>query len=136
VPFALSGVALTSSTAERLVTANQDPEVQAMLTTPPVVTRTFAPAETLGAYVEVYDSSKDAHSIAVATTVQNAQTGRTVFQTQDRRVVQASSKPDGQGIRTDIPLKDLPAGRYVLHVQATSTAGARTATRDVLFEVK
>ena len=136
VPFALSGVALTSSTAERLVTANQDPELQTMFSTPPVVTRAFARAETLTAYVEVYDSSKDAHSITVATSVQDAQSGRTVFNTEDRRVIQASSKPEGQGIRTDIPLRDLSAGKYVLHVQATSTAGARTAQRDILFEVK
>jgi hypothetical protein len=136
VPFALSGVALTSSAAERLVTANQDPESQTMFSTPPVVTRTFAPAETLTAYVEVYDSSKDAHSIAVATSVQDAQSGRTVFQTEDRRVVQAASKPEGQGIRTDIPLKDVAPGKYVLHIQATSTAGNRTAARDILFDVK
>ncbi len=136
VPFALSGVALTSSAAERLVTGNPDPELQTMFSTPPVVTRAFARAETLTAYVEVYDSSKDAHAITVATSVQDAQNGRTVFQTEDRRVVQASSKPEGQGIRTDIPLKDLSAGKYVLHVQATSTAGARTAQRDILFEVR
>jgi VWFA-related protein len=136
VPFALSGIALTSSAADRLVTANQDPELQTMFSTPPVVTRAFARAETLTAYVEVYDSSKDAHAITVATSVQDAQNGRTAFQTEDRRVVQASSKPEGQGIRTDIPLRDLSAGKYVLHVQATSTAGARTAQRDILFEVK
>ncbi len=136
VPFALSGVALTSSTADRLVTANQDPELQTMFSTPPVVTRSFGRMETLTSYVEVYDSSKDAHAIAVTTSVQDAATGRSVFQTEDRRVVQASSKPEGQGIRTDIPLRDLNPGTYVLHVQATSTAGARTATRDILFDVK
>ena len=136
VPFALSGVALTTSTADRLVTANQDPELQTMFSTPPVVTRSFGRMETLTSYVEVYDSSKDAHAIAVTTSVQDAATGRSVFQTEDRRVVQASSKPEGQGIRTDIPLRDLNPGTYVLHVQATSTAGARTATRDILFDVK
>ena len=135
-PFALSGVVLTSSDAERLVTANPDPELQAMFSTPPQVTRTFGRGETLTSYVEVYDSSKEAHAIAVATTVQDAQTGRTVFQTEDRRVVQASSKPEGQGIRTDVPLKDFTAGKYVLHVKGTSTSGGRTAERDVLFEVK
>ena len=136
LPFALSGVALTSSNAGQLVTANQDPELQTMFSTPPVVTRTFARGETLTSYLEVYDNSKDAHSITVATSVQDAETGRTVFQTDDRRVLQASAKPEGQGIRADIPLKDLSAGKYVLHVQATSTAGARTAARDVLFNVK
>ena len=136
VPFSLSGVALTSSAADRLVTANPDPESQTMFSTPPVVTRMFGRMETLTAYVEVYDNAKDAHAISVATSVQDAQTGRTVFQTEDRRVVQASNRPEGQGIRTDIPLRDLSAGKYVLHVQATSTAGARTAQRDVLFEVR
>ena len=118
------------------VTANPDPELQAMFSTPPQVTRTFVRADVLRTYVEVYDNSKEAHAITVATSVQDAHTGRSVFQNEDRRVVQASSKPEGQGIRTDIPLKDFTAGTYVLHVKGTSTSGSRTAERDVLFEVK
>jgi VWFA-related protein len=136
VPFALSGVVLTSTSAERLVTANSDPELQAMFGTPPQVTRTFARAETLTAYVEVYDSAKDTHAINIATTVTDAMTGRSVFQNQDRRTVQGSNKPEGQGVRTDVSLMDLAPGKYVLHVTATSTSGGRTAERNVLFEVK
>ena len=136
VPFALSGVVLTSTDADRLVTANPDPELQAMFGPPPQVTRSFARTETLRAYVEVYDSAKDTHAVNVATLVTNAENGRTVFQTQDRRTLQASNKPEGQGIRTDVPLKDLAPGKYVLHVTAMSTSGGRTAERDVLFEVR
>ena len=136
VPFALSGVVLTSTQADAFVTAGSEPLDKEMFSGPPVVTRTFARAETLTSYVEVYDSSTQAHAITMNTSVLDARTGRPVFQAEDRRVVQPSNRPDGQGIRTQIPLRDLVPGTYVLHVQASSTGNNRTAERDVIFEVR
>jgi hypothetical protein len=51
-------------------------------------------------------------------------------------VVQASSRPQTFGFTTDLPLKDLAPGMYLLRVDATSTAGGQTARKDVLFEIR
>jgi VWFA-related protein len=136
LPFALSGIALTSSRAANLVTANNDPELQAMFPAPPVATRTFGRDETLTSYAEVYDATTQAHAITTTITVENGVTGQRVFQTEDRRVVQASSRPEGQGIRTDIPLAGLAPGKYVLRVAASSTGNGRSAQREILFDVR
>ena len=45
MPFALSGVLLTSSAAELFATANQNADWEGLLPTPPVVTRTFSASE-------------------------------------------------------------------------------------------
>jgi hypothetical protein len=136
-PFALSGVLLTSSSAGVLTTANQDADWSGLLPSPPVVTRTFSPAETLTWFAEVYDnSSQQAHAINFTTSVQDARDGRTLLTSRDNRVIQAGSRGIAQGFTTSLPLRDLVPGRYVLHVEATSTAAGQTAARDVLFEIR
>jgi VWFA-related protein len=136
-PFALSGVLLTSSSAGLLTTANQDADWSGLLPSPPVVTRTFSAAETLTWFVEVYDNtSQQAHAINYTTSVQDARDGRTLLTSRDNRVIQAGSRGIAQGFTTSLPLRDLVPGRYVLHVEATSTAAGQTASRDVLFEIR
>jgi hypothetical protein len=74
--------------------------------------------------------------VTTTVTVENGETGQRVFQTEDRRVVQASSRPEGQGVRADIPLAGIAPGKYVLKVAATSTGNGRSAQRAILFEVR
>jgi VWFA-related protein len=136
-PFALSGVLLTSSAAGSFTTANQDAEWAGLLPAPPVVTRTFAPSDTLTWFAEVYDnSSQTAHGVNFTTTVQDATDGRDVAQSRDNRVVQAGARGQAQGFTTSLPLRDLKPGMYVLRVEAASTVGGHSASRDVLFEVR
>jgi VWFA-related protein len=137
MPFALSGVLLTSSAAGAFATANQDGAWSGLLPTPPVVTRTFSASDTLTWFAEVYDNSSQAvHAVNFTTTVQDATDGRTVAQSRDNRVVQAGGRGQGHGFTTSLPLRDLTPGTYVLHVEASSTDGGHTASRDLLFEVK
>jgi VWFA-related protein len=136
-PFALSGALLTSSSAGILTTANQDTDWSGLLPSPPVVTRTFSPSETLTWFTEVYDNtSQQAHAINYTTSVLDARDGRTLLTSRDNRVIQAGSRGIAQGFTTSLPLRDLTAGPYVLHVEATSTAAGQAATRDVLFEIR
>ncbi|MSO83062.1 MAG: VWA domain-containing protein [Acidobacteria bacterium] len=135
--FAMSGVLLTSSSAGAFATANQDAEWTGLLPTPPVVTRTFSASDTLTWFAEVYDnSSQAAHAVNFTTTVQDATDGRTVAQSRDNRVMQAGGRGQGHGFTTSLPLRDLTPGTYVLHVEASSTDGGHSVSRDVLFEVK
>ncbi|MGH9204062.1 MAG: hypothetical protein ACRD2A_22780, partial [Vicinamibacterales bacterium] len=133
-PLGLSGVLLTSSQADLLVTPNPDPMLKDILPASPVARRRFSAAETLTVYAEVYDNSSQGRAIAIATTVLDANDGRKVFEATDRRAAQPSVKV--QGFTTELPLKGLSQGTYVLRVEASAGAGGPSARRDVLFEVQ
>jgi hypothetical protein len=137
VTFDLSGVLVTSSAADSVATANPDPLLKDVLPTAPVATRRFQSTETLTSFAEVYDnSSPTAHAINVVTSVQDARDGRSIFNATDRRVIEAAKRTATHGFRTEIPLKGLSPGMYVLRVEAGSTANSQSAHRDVLFEVQ
>jgi hypothetical protein len=135
-PFALSGVVLTSSSADSFVTSNPDPLLKDALPGAPIATRSFSPAETLTTYSEVYVGPGSARAVTMMTSVQNARDGRTVFQAQDRRAIDASARPLTHGFSTQLPLKSLPPGRYLLRVEAQSSVGGYATERIVPFEVR
>ncbi|MBM3818942.1 MAG: VWA domain-containing protein [Acidimicrobiia bacterium] len=135
--FAITGLALTTTSAGAIVTANPDPDYPGDLKTAPTATRVFSRSDVLSYYAEVYESaSKAPHAVEFTTEVQNARDGRTAFESGGRTVVQASNRPQTFGFTTDLPLKDLAPGMYLLRVDATSTAGGQTARKDVLFEIR
>jgi VWFA-related protein len=137
MPFGLSGLVLTSSSAESFVTASSDPQLKDVFSSPPVVSRTFSPSETLTCFMEVYDSpSLLAHKIDLVTTVQDARDGRIVFEVRESRAADASIIPRTDGFTAKLPLNGLNPGMYVLRVVATSTAGGQSAQREIPFEVK
>jgi VWFA-related protein len=134
--FELSGVLLTSSNADSFVTSNPDPLLKDALPASPVATRRFSPEDTLTTYAELYAGSGPARAVMLTTSVQNARDGRTVFQAQDRRAIDASARSLTHGFSTEVPLKNLSPGTYVLHVAAQSSVGGHAAERTVLFEVR
>ena len=137
VPFALSGVFLTSSAADLFPTASQNADWSGLLPAPPVVTRTFSAADTLTWFAEVYDdSSRAPHTIDYTTTVQDANDGRTLAQSRDSRMVEAGAGRQAHGFTTSFPLRDLSPGMYVLRVDASTTVGGHSARHDILFEVQ
>ncbi len=136
MPLGMSGILITSSEANAVVTPNPDPELKDVLATPPVARRRFAPTETLTSFVEVYDgSSPTAHTLEVVTSVQSAQDGRPAFVTRDDRAEGPSATPRTHGFTASIPLKDLPPGMYVLRVEAKASGAGQSAVREVPFEV-
>jgi hypothetical protein len=137
MPFALSGVLLTSSEANSFATANEDADWTGLLPSPPVVTRTFSASETLTWFAEVYDDSSPApHAILYTATVQDATDGRTLGRSEDSRTIAARGGRQAHGFTTSLPLGDFTPGPYVLRVAASSTVGDHTATQDILFEVR
>ena len=137
MPFALSGVLLTSSEAGSFATANDDADWIGLLPAPPVVRRTFSASESLTWFAEVYDDSSQApHVITYTTTVQGATDGRTLVQSQDTRRIEAGAGRQALGFTTSFPLGDLNPGTYVLRVDASTTVGGHSARQDILFEVR
>jgi len=134
-PFSMSGLFLTSSGAGTIPTGSNATDWNGLLPLPPVATRTFAPAETLTWFAEVYDNSSDQpHGVNYTSTILDARDGRTIVQARDNRVVQRRGQ--GHGFTTDYPLRDLKPGLYVLRVEAAATMGNHAARREVLFEVQ
>ena len=137
MPFALSGVLLTSSAAESFATANQDADWTGLLPAPPVAVRVFSASDTLTWFVEAYDDSSLApHDINYTATVEDANDGRTLAETRDTRTIEAGAGRQAHGFTTSYPLRDLDPGMYVLRVGASTTVGNHTARHDILFEVK
>jgi hypothetical protein len=134
-PFAMSGVMISVSPDTGVaVTANAEMQPANALPAPATVRRAFTRAETITSYSEVYDNSSPmAHALNYVVNVRNAE-GRGVFETRDRRDVDAGKTARMHGFTTPVPLKDFPPGMYVLHVEAS--AGNQTAVRDVPFEVR
>jgi VWFA-related protein len=130
--FGLSGIVLTSSRADLLVTANPDPVLKDALPGSPIATRRFNTSETVSAYVEVYDAPRRAGAVALAVRVRDAADGRKVFELNDRRDGNTADRVNG--FRADVPLKGLSPGPYVLEVEATGGAGA-SARRSIPFDV-
>ena len=136
IPFALSGLVLTSSYAASYATNAPDPQLQDLLPGPPTANRRFTPEETLTSFAEVYDrSSATAHAIDFDATVWRGSDGRAVFSSRDRRTVEASDEPHTHGFATELPLADFSPGMYVLRVMATSSVGDYSVFREVPFEV-
>jgi hypothetical protein len=128
--FGLSGIVLASS-KDLLVTANPDPVLKDVLPGAPIATRRFDASEIVTAYAEAYDAPRGERALALVIRVQN-EDGRQVFEATDRRDVKSTDRI--HGFRADIPLKGWSAGRYVLEVEATPSAGA-SARRRIPFEV-
>jgi hypothetical protein len=101
-----------------------------------VATRTFSQGETLTAYAELYAGSGPARAATLMTSVQDARDGRTVFQAQDRRTIDASARSLTHGFSTEVPLKNLSPGIYILRVAAQSSVGGLAAERSLPFEVR
>jgi VWFA-related protein len=135
-PFELSGVALTSSSADSFVTANPDPLLKDALPAAPIATRSFSPAETLTTYSELYVAAGAARAVTMMTSVQDARSGKTVFQGEDRRAVDASTRLTTHAFSTQVPLKNLSAGNYILRVSVRSSVGSDATERVVPFDVR
>jgi hypothetical protein len=132
----LSGVALTSSSADSFVTANPDPLLKDALPAAPIATRSFSPAETLTTYSELYVAAGAARAVTMMTSVQDARSGKTVFQGEDRRAVDASTRLTTHAFSTQVPLKNLSAGNYILRVSVRSSVGSDATERVVPFDVR
>ncbi|MGH9236854.1 MAG: VWA domain-containing protein [Vicinamibacterales bacterium] len=137
-PLLMSGVALTSSTADETVTVwpGAARPLDTRLPSPISVAREFWPEEIVTLYTEVYENGRrPAHTIDFKVDLRSA-SGR-VMSTFTARQPSSSGSEGRYSFTAPIRLEDVEPGSYVLHVAATSTAGAKeTVTREIPIRVR
>jgi len=136
--LSMSGILLTSAYASRIPTANPDPEFKQVLPAPPVALREFPRNDTLGLFVEVYDTQvKVAHRVEIKTTILDESGKALVSNSDERRSEELQGSKGGYGYHTTLQLKDLAPGRYVLRVEAqTLLKDGGAASRELEFWVR
>jgi hypothetical protein len=131
-PLMMTGLLLSSTQAAQVLTAQRDTRVEAMLGAPPSVRRTFSPAETLAVMSEIYDNapSSTARRIQVRLGLQD-ESGRDVYAAEEQIAngVGAGSQWTRLPYQATIPLARVAPGRYLLHVDAESTADPTARAR-------
>lgn len=144
--LAISGLALTSAGASRIITAYPDPELTKVLPGPPTGIRAFSANDTLAVFAEIYDNNPgEPHRVATKTTV-TAEDGTLAFSAADERRSD-DSEPGDRGDRATsgtwghtarIPLEGFAPGRYVLRVEAQSLPAEAVppVVRELEFRVR
>ena len=121
--LAMSGVAIGASLAGQVATATSDVRL-----TP---RRVFTSNDTLEVFTEIYlNGSSTRRHLDIACTIRSA-TGTVWFRTQEER----STEEAVAVYRASFPLWDLPAGAYILAVDARDDEGGPPVGRQVPFTV-
>jgi VWFA-related protein len=123
----LSGLLLTASSAQAAMTAMPDKAAPPVLPGPATSRRTFSRNDTVTVFAEIYDniSRQQRREIDAAVSL-ISESGKQVFTARDVIPNPSTSVGAGDpanrwtayGLARDIPLKNVPAGRYLLKVEA------------------
>jgi hypothetical protein len=115
---------------------------QDVLPAPPTTVRDFTPTDTITAFVEVYDNSRQSereapHSLNVVPTLRNTE-GAVVRMVEEQRSSQNAKRPSGgHAFVTRMPLAGIAAGPYLLQVEGRSERDpAVTVTRRVPIRIQ
>lgn len=127
--LSMSGLALSSASSGIAPTVRPKDALAKLLPGPLTSYREFGTNDELAMFVEVYDNQGTAaHKVDVSAMLK-AEGGQTVFQTREERdSSELAGGGGGYGFSARIPLKDIPAGLYVLRVEAQSRLGDRPLT--------
>lgn len=114
---------------------------QDVLPAPPTTVRDFTPADTITAFVEVYDNSRPLptdtpYSIDLTTTLRNMESSIVQIIAQQKPPQAARRPSGGHGFVVAIPLAEIAPGSYLLELEArTERDPARTASRRIPIRV-
>ncbi len=125
-PLSLSGIVLTANAG--LVPKSA---LATLLPFTPTTTRSFVASEHVAAFVRVYETKIAPASIETRITSKDNTTMFDATQPMDATTFDVTKSAD---YRLDLPLPTLPAGSYLLTIEARS--GPNTATRQIRFSVK
>ncbi len=134
-PFSVSGLVLTSASGAALPTIRPDEQLRQVLPGPPVAIRAFPASDEIRLFAEVYDNAGSVpHKVDITTTITTDE-GKVMLKTEETRdSSDLGGQRGGYGYTTQIPLKDLAPGRYVLKVEGRSRLkDVAPAAREVLI---
>ena len=138
-PLIMSGVSIGSVATSRIMTMNAKSPFAASLPGNITSTRVFDVGDTLGMYVEAYESLKDTTPHTVTLTAELRAEGGTAVRkvSEERSSSELQGKRGGYGFSAQLPLGDVAPGIYVIHLEARANAGDRpTVSKDIQIRVR
>jgi len=150
-PLVMSGLTVLSASGVLAPTAKvKDDPVGSLLMRPPTTAREFMRDDQLVLFAELYENQQNAqpHMIDITTEVR-AEGGRVVFNNTEQRsstelqggerspAGARGARTGGYGYTSQIALKDLTPGLYVVHVEGKRRDGnIPSATREVQIRIR
>ena len=135
--FAMSGVTLTSAQARQTFTVSPHARLDVAFPGPPTTAREFTRDDTLTVFAELYENRRKPHVVTFSAELRD-ESGIVLVTRQRERA--ATTKPKETSVYRfveDLALVDVPAGRYVLHVEGRSTLDKEgSVTHDVPLVVR
>jgi hypothetical protein len=135
--LAVSGLAVSSSSAGQVPSASRDERLEKGLGgRPPTTARAFGRADTLRVYAEVVDATAATSRDVTLVTILRDERGREIVNSPQPRANARVEAGRPFAYATDVPLRSLAPGRYVLQVDARVDGTEEAASREVPFDVQ
>ena len=138
-PLMLSGISFALPSASNPSTLRLKDPLRDRLPGPVTAAREFTEDNTLALFSEVYENLKNAPAHTVDLRVELRSEDDRVVRTANlqRSSAEPQDKPGVYRFTVELPLKDVGAGRYIVHVEAHSSAGERRiVSRDIPIAVR
>ena len=134
-PLSMSGVVLTSTRANLLLTVKSDAALEELLPAPPTTDRTFTSVDTIAVAAELYGATTGGEPADVTTTVVRGD-GRLMFRATEAAELARWTGPR-YAYKVLVPLRDFSRAQYTLNIEVRARSGARSLVdvRRVPFEV-
>ena len=138
--LSMSGLSLTAASSNATPTVRPKDPLKDMLPGPPATTRDFDRTDVVALFAEFYENmpGAPAHVVDLTTTVRSEDGRVLVENREERSSTDLHGASGGYGYRLQLPLKDVAAGTYVIHVEGRSRANGAGAGigRDLLIRVR
>lgn len=137
-PLMLSGMMLSSSAAVNVLTPQRDEMSEKLLGAPATSRREFAQNETLSMLTEIYDNLPPQPPRQVDVRVRlMSEAGQDLFSARDSLSNGAGGANSWSafGYTKQIPLTNVPPGRYLLRLEADHTSGGNPAAAETVIVV-
>jgi VWFA-related protein len=135
--LAMSGVVLRGPDDPDGVFLPAGDRLEAFTIQAPTTARVFRSDDRVSLFAEIYEAvGGRPHGVDVSATVRSEAGEVTSVGTLSRSSDEMKKSGDMLRFEAPLPLKSLPAGRYVLSVEAKSSAGGEPVTRSIPFRVR
>lgn len=135
--LAMSGVALRGPNDPEGVFLPAGDPLQALAIRAPTTVRLFRDGDRVSVFAEIYDSTGGRpHTVEARAALRNEAGEVTTISSVSRSSDELKKNGDVLRFEAPLPLTKLPAGRYVVSIEASSSAGGDPVSRSVPFRVR